>query len=104
MHKVFPRIPARSFRRGLMRAEVVVLALVLWLLAALVIPTIAKSQQQARTQGTRDRMRQISTLFNIYHDLYRSLPVIGRPQDPGSRPAAARSKGSTSLKTSDAVR
>lgn len=86
MFKVSPQLSSRSRRRGLLRAEVVVLALAAWLLAALVIPTIAESLARSRRVVAVDRLRQIHTKLGIYHDLYRSLPVAGRPQRSGSRP------------------
>lgn len=61
-------------RKGFTLIELMVVAGVSAILLGLTLPSIARSQDEARQQACKNNLKQLGLAMHNYHDVYRSLP------------------------------
>jgi hypothetical protein len=82
-------------RRGIGRAEVVVLVFVALLLAGIVLPLVVQTRSKSRHEQFVDRLRDVGVKIRVYHDTFESFPpgVQPPPRDKPKLPPGVDSRG-----------
>ena len=70
-----------SCRRGLTRVELVVVAFIILLLVALLVPSIQRSSNISRRQLCSSHLQQLGIALATYDDAYRTFPPGGTARD-----------------------
>ncbi|MFK7776847.1 MAG: DUF1559 domain-containing protein [Gimesia sp.] len=70
-------------RAGMTRVELGVVAGIIFLLLALLLPAVHQSREEARQSTSKNNLKQIGLAFHNYHEAHGCLPPGGTIRDDG---------------------